>query len=463
MIVTKMALPRRTFLRGVGATLALPLLDAMVPALSALGQSAAKPVRRLGFLYLPNGVAMNHTGTNYWKPIGTGSTFEISPILKPLAPYRDQLLVVSGLSHPQAEAMGAGNGDHTRGTSTWLNGVHPKFTQGADVQAGTTVDQVAAEQFGNETPLPSLELAIDINYLVGNCENGYSCAYLNTVAWRTPTTPLPTENNPRVVFERLFGEGGTPAHRRAQMRRDRSILDAVSEDMTRLQRRLGPADRARATEYFDSVREVERRIQKAEAAANEPDNLAGIGASTLLDQPPSAIPEVFGDHVKLMFDLQWLAYQSDITRVFTFMYGREVGSRTYPEIGITDAHHPLSHHGDRSEQMTKYAKLNTYQTELFAYFVEKLKSTPDGDGTLLDHTLLLYGAGLSDGNIHSHVDLPLTLVGGGGSIKGGRHVAVPLHTPMTNLLVSMLDKAGLRVEKLGDSTGRVELDRLSEV
>jgi hypothetical protein len=305
-------------------------------------------------------------------------------------------------------------------------------------------------------------LAIDINYLVGNCENGYSCAYLNTVAWRTPTTPLPTENNPRVVFERLFGEGGSPAYRRARMRKDRSILDAVSEDMARLQKRLGPDDRARVTEYFDAVREVERRIEKAEVAADQPGNLAGLG-SGLLDQPPAAIPEVFGDHVKLMFDLQWLAYQADITRVFTFMYGREVGSRTYPEIGITDAHHPLSHHGDRAEQMTKYAKLNTYQAQLFAYFVEKLKSTPDGDGSLLDHTLLLYGAGLSDGNIHSHVDLPLTLVGGGASIKGGRHIAVSLHTPMTNLLVTMLDKAGVHVEKLGDSTGRVELETLSGV
>lgn len=463
MIATKKALPRRTFLRGVGATLALPLLDAMVPALSALSQTAARPVRRLGFLYLPNGVAMNHTGTNYWHPKATGAEFELSPILTPLTPYKDQVLVVSGLSHPQAEAMGAGNGDHTRGTSTWLNGVHPKFTQGADVQAGTTVDQVAAEQFGRETALPSLELAIDINYLVGNCENGYSCAYLNTVAWRTPTTPLPTENNPRQVFERLFGEGGSPEQRRAQMRRDRSILDAVSEDMSRLQRRLGPGDRARATEYFDAVREVERRIQKAEWVASDPDNRSGPSPSTLLAQPPAGIPEVFGDHVKLMFDLQWLAYQADITRVFTFMYGREVGSRTYPEIGITDAHHPLSHHGDRAEQMTKYAKLNTYQTDLFAYFVEKMKSTPDGDGSLLDHTLLLYGAGLSDGNTHSHVNLPIAVVGGGRTLKTGRHLQVPLHTPMTNLLVGILDKAGVHVDRLGDSTGRVDLETLSEL
>ena len=464
MIITKKALPRRTFVRGLGAALSLPLLDAMVPALSAFAQSAARPVKRLGFLYLPNGVAMNHTGTNFWRPKGTGADMALSPILSPLEAYRDQMVVVSGLSHHQAEALGAGNGDHTRGTSTWLNGVHPKFTQGADVRAGTTVDQLAAAQFGRETPLPSLELAIDINYLVGNCENGYSCAYLNTVAWRTATTPLPTENNPRIVFERLFGEGGTTESRRAQMRKDRSILDAVSEDMKRLQARLGPGDRARTSEYFDAVREVERRIQKAETATANGEGAVGALSSGLLDQPPAAIPEVFGDHVKLMFDLQWLAYQADITRVFTFMYGREVGSRTYPEIGINDAHHPLSHHGDRAEQMNRYAKLNAYQTELFGYFLNKLRSTPDGDGTLLDHTLLLYGAGLSDGNTHSHVDLPLTIVGGGGGhLKGGRHLTVPLNTPMTNLLVSMLDKAGVQVDKLGDSTGRVELDTLSGI
>ena len=404
---------------------------------------------------------MNHTGTNYWKPKTVGSDFEMSPILSPLSPFRDQMVVVSGLSHPHAEALGDGNGDHARATATWLNGVHPKLTQGADVSAGKTVDQVAAQQFGAETALPSLELSIDVNYLVGNCEDGYACAYLNTPSWRTPTTPLPTENNPRVVFERLFGEGGSPAQRRDQMRNDCSILDAVSDDMAQLQRRLGPGDRARATEYFDSVREVERRIQKAEAAALDPDNSANRLGTTVRDQPPAAIPEVFGDHVKLMFDLQWLAYQSDITRVFTFMFGREVGTRIYPEIDITESHHPLSHHGDRPEQMKKYAKLNTYQAELFAYFLGKLRATPDGDGTLLDHTLLLYGAGLSDPNTHSHVDLPLTLVGG--QLKGGRHLAVPLHTPMTNLLVSMLDKAGVRIDHLGDSTGRLKLETLTGI
>ncbi len=452
MMITKKALPRRTFLRGMGTALALPLLDAMVPALSAQSRTAARPVRRLGFLYLPNGVAMNHTGIDYWKPAGAGRAFEFSPILTPLEPYRERLVAVSGLSHGQAESLGDGNGDHTRSTATWLNGVHPNFTQGADVRAGITADQLAAAEFGQETPLPSIELAVDLNFLVGNCDNGYSCTYLNTLSWRTATTPQPTENNPRAVFERLFGDGGTRAQRLAQIRRDRSILDAVEDDMRRLYRRVGATDRARADEYFDAVREVERRLQKTEASPVEIDSDSG------LERPPVGIPDNFGDHVRLMFDLQWLAYQADITRVFTFMYGREVGSRTYPEIGLAGGHHAMSHHGDRPEALERYARLNTYQTELFRYFVDRLASTPDGDGTLLDHSLLLYGAGMSNPNIHSHNDIPLVLVGGAsGKLRGGRHLAAPLKTPMTNLLVSMLDKSGVRVDRLGDSTGRLGL------
>lgn len=452
MFITKLALPRRTFLRGMGATIALPLLDAMVPAVSAVVKTAANPVRRLGFLYLPNGVAMNHAGVNYWKPSTEGPDFEISPILTPLAPYQKQLVVVSGLSHPQAESMGDGNGDHSRGTATWLSGVHPKWTQGADVRAGTTADQVAAAELGKETPLPSLELCVDLNFLLGHCENGYSCAYMNTISWKTPTTPMPPENNPRVVFERLFGDGGSPAQRLGQMRTDRSILDSVAEDMKQLQQKLGSTDRARADEYFDAVREVERRIQKVEARADEAAPVAGIA------QPPVGIPEQFGDHVRLMLDLQWLAYQADLTRVFTFTFGREVNNRTYPEIGLTEGHHAMSHHGDNPEKMQTYAKLNTYCTELFAGFVEKLHTTPDGDGNLLDHSLILYGAALSNPNIHSHNDIPIALVGGAaGQLKGGRHLAFPLFTPMTNLLVSMLDKVGVEVDRLGDSTGRLPL------
>ena len=325
------------------------------------------------------------------------------------------------------------------------------------MRAGVTADQLAAAEFGKETPLPSLELSVDLNFLVGNCDNGYACTYLNTLSWRTDTTPLPTENNPRAVFERLFGDGGTPAQRSAQVRKDRSILDAVGDDMRRLYSRVGSSDRTRAEEYFDAVREVERRLQKTEEAPVEIDAKSGLGL------PPIGIPDNFGDHVRLMFDLQWLAYQADITRVFTFMYGREVGSRTYPEIGLVGGHHSLSHHGDRRENIERYAKLNTYQVELFQYFLDKLASTPDGDGNLLDHSLLLYGAGMSNPNIHSHHDIPLVLVGGAsGNLEGGRHLVSPLKTPMTNLLMSMLDKSGVPIERLGDSTGRLDLDSAPE-
>jgi Protein of unknown function (DUF1552) len=450
MIVTRLALPRRTFLRGVGTALALPLLDAMVPALTAIGKTAANPVRRLGFVYLANGVAMSATA-NYWRPRGEGKTFELSPILTPLAPFRDQLTVVSGLSQAQAETLGDGNGDHTRGTATWLNGVHPKWTEGADVRAGITADQIAAQAFGRDTVLPSLELGIDPNFVVGSCENGYSCIYMNSLSWRTPTSPLPLENNPRVVFERLFGEGGTPTERLAQMRKTRSILDSVIDEATDLLQRLGAGDRATVSDYFDALREVERRIQKAEANGAE-------SPLPLTERSPAGIPDRFEDHVKLMFDLQWLAYQADLTRVFTFMMGREVCSRTFPELGVSEPHHGLSHHRDDAEQLGKVARINTYQAGLFASFLGRLQSTPEGDGTMLDHSMTLYGAGLSNPNIHSHLDLPLLVAGGGsGQLSGGRHLQYPLNTPMTNLLLSLLDKAGVPAERLGDSTGRIDL------
>ncbi len=451
MIITKMALPRRTFLRGIGATLALPLLDAMVPALTALDQTPAKPVRRLGFVYLANGVAMNDA-VNYWRPKGEGTTFELSQILEPLAPFRNQLVVVSGLTHAQAETLGDGNGDHTRGTATWLNGVHPRWTEGSDVQAGMTVDQIAAQELGKDTPLPSLELGIDPNFVAGSCENGYSCIYMNTLAWRTPTAPLPVENNPRAVFERLFGDGGTPAERVAQRRRTRSVLDSVIDEAARLQQKLGSSDRTRIGDYFDALREVERRIQKTEARGTD------ASLVDLIATPPLGIPDKFPDHVKLMFDLQWLAYRADITRVFTFMMGREVNSRTFPEIGVSEPHHGLSHHRDDAKQIEKLVKVNTYHAKLFSSFVERLASTPDGEGTLLDHAMVLYGAGLSNPNTHSHIDLPLVVVGeGAGRLKGGRHLQYPIGTPMTNLLLSLLDKAGVASEKLGDSTGRLNL------
>jgi len=443
MIIRKLAIPRRTFLRGAGATVALPLLDAMVPALSAQSTTAAAPVRRLGFVYIPNGAVMQQ-----WTPAETGSGFALSPILQPLAPYKDQLTVVTGLAHGQAEPLGDGNGEHSRASATWLNGVHPKQTEGADVQAGMTADQIAAAGLGQDTPLPSLELAIDLDGLVGNCENGYSCVYLNTVAWRSATTPLPMENNPRVVFERLFGDGGTTEQRVAEMRRDRSILDSVTDDLAALEREVGGGDRARIDQYLDSVRALERRIQLAEAqsaTAELPD----------LDRPVG-IPGTYEDHVKLMFDLLALAYQADLTRVFTFMLGRELGGRTYPHLGVPDPHHGLSHHRNDPEKLDKLARINTYHMGLFAHFLENLQSTADGDGSLLDHSMVMYGGGLGDSNDHAHFDLPELVVGGGaGRLRGGRHLRYPKDTPVNNLLVSMLDKAGLPAERFGDATGQI--------
>jgi hypothetical protein len=444
MIIKKLSLPRRTFLRGVGATMALPLLDAMVPALSALSTTAAAPVRRLGFVYIPNGAVMQQ-----WTPAETGRGFALSPILQPLAPYKDHLTVLTGLAHGQAEPLGDGNGEHSRASATWLNGVHPKQTEGADVQAGMTADQIAAATLGRDTPLPSLELAIDLDGLVGNCENGYSCVYLNTVAWRSSTTPLPMENNPRVVFERLFGDGGTPEQRVAEMRRDRSILDSVTDDLAALERAVGSGDRARLDQYLDSVRALERRIQLAEAQgadAELPD----------LDRPVG-IPGTYEDHVKLMFDLLALAYQADITRVFTFMLGRELGGRTYPHLGVPDPHHGLSHHRNDPEKLDKLARINTYHMGLFAHFLESLQSTEDGDGSLLDHSMVMYGGGLGDSNDHAHFDLPELVVGGGsGRLRGGRHLRYPKDTPVNNLLVSMLGKSGLPAERFGDATGQIK-------
>ena len=439
MMITKLSLPRRTFLRGMGAAVALPLLDAMVPALSA----ATTPVKRLGFIYLPNGAVMQS-----WTPKGEG-TLELSTTLSPLEPYKDQTVVLSRLAHGQAEPLGDGNGEHSRASSVWLNGVHPKHTEGADVQAGITADQIAAAEFGKQTPLPSLELAIDLDFLVGNCENGYSCAYMNTVSWRTPTTPLPMENNPRVVFERLFGDGGTREQRLAEMRTDHSILDSVTDDLAHLERDLGGGDRQRLDQYLDAVRAIERRIQLSEAQgadAELPENLAR----------PAGIPESYEEHVRLMYDLLSLAFQADLTRVFTFMVGRELGGRPYPQIGVPDPHHGISHHRNDPEKLAKLTKINTHHVGLFTHFLERLQSTPDGDGSLLDSSLVLYGAGLGDSNDHLHYDLPVAVVGGkGAGWRGGRHLRYPKDTPMTNLLISMLDKVGLPAEQFGDSTGRL--------
>ena len=448
MIIRKIALPRRTFLRGMGTVLGLPLLDAMVPALSAMVPPEAA-TRRIGFIYMPNGVAKNST-IDYWTPASEGKDFELSQILAPLEPFRDRMVVVSGLDQNQAETGNDGaSGDHTRGTSSWLTGVYPKRTEGADVRNAVSADQIAVSVLGKDTALPSLELAIDLNFLAGQCENSYSCVYLNTLAWTSPTTPLPTENNPRIVFERLFGDGGNAERRAAQARQNQSILDSVLDDLHRVERRLGPSDRTRVTEYVDAVREVERRIQGAEGRTET--------ELPTLDRP-KGIPERFDEHVKLMYELQWLAFRADLTRVVTFMLGRELNFRTYPEIGVTEGHHGLSHHQDRPEQIAKYAKVGVYQAQLFAGFLEKLQSTSERDGTLFDHSLFLYGAGLSNPNTHAHTDLPLLVVGGRDSrIEGNRHLVFRGQKPMTNLLLSLLDRVGVHADTLGDSNGRIEL------
>jgi hypothetical protein len=452
MFITKMALPRRTFLRGLGVTVALPLLDAMVPALSALGQTAARPVRRLGFVYTPNGATMSA-----WTPAGDDTSLDtLSSTLSPLAPFRDQVIVPTGLSQKMAESMGDGNGEHSRGQTVWLSGVHPKRTEGTDVQAGVTVDQIAAKAISADARLLSLEMALEQNYLVGNCDNGYSCVYWNTISWRTPTTPLPMEVNPRVVFERMFGDGGTPEQRLTQVREDRSILDSVKDSIASLQRRLGAGDRAKVAEYLDAMREIERRIQVAEKQSGE----------SLVELPdrPIGVPESYDAHATLMFDLAALAFQADVTRVFTLLLGREQTNRPYPFIGVPEAHHAISHHQNDPVKLEKCAKVNQYHIQLLANFAGKLRSMQDGDGTLLDHSMILQGSGISNSDQHSHIDLPLVLVGGGaGNLRGGRHLKFAKDTPMNNLLVSLLEKVGVPVETLGDATGRVALEPLAGV
>ena len=452
MFITRKSLPRRTVLRGMGATLALPLLDAMAPALTA----AARPVRRAGFVYVPNGAVIDEAahGVDAWSPRGAGADFELSPILKPLAPVRDRLVVLSGLDHPMARSMGDGAGDHARGTATWLTGVHPKKTEGIDVRAGTTVDQFVAAEFGRHTRLPSLEISLESPERVGNCEVGYSCQYLYTISWRTPTTPLPMENNPRVVFERLFGEGGTAAERLAESRRDRSILDWVRGDVADLRRELGAADRLRVSEYLDGVREVERRIQMGERDGDTP--------ALPLPPRPMGIPDGFEDHIQLMYDLLALAWQADVTRVGAFQISYETSSRTYPQIGVANSHHSLSHHAQNEENIAKLIRINTYHVEMLAYFLEKLRATPDGDGTLLDNALVLYGGSMSDGNDHSHYPLPCLLAGGAaGRLRGGRHLRYADRPAMTRALLNVLDLMGVPADEFSDATG--ENARLADV
>ena len=450
MFITKTALPRRTFLRGMGVALGLPLLDAMVPAASALANTAAKPVRRLGFVYIPNGAVMTH-----WQPAGDGRLEELSPTLSPLAPFQDQVIVPIGLSQKQAEALGDGNGEHSRAGTVWLSGVHPKETEGADVRNGITADQIAAQHIGGDTPLRSLELAMEQTYLIGNCDNGYSCVYTNSISWRTATTPNPHETNPRIVFQRMFGDGGSPEERLAQVQEDRSILDWVTADIAHLQKKLGPSDRSSVNEYLDSVREVERRLQVAERQGRE-------SVLELPDRPVGA-PESYDEHARLMFDLVALAFRADITRVFVLTLGKEQTNRAYPELGVNGAHHAVSHHQHDPLKFEQGHKINQYHIGLTAHFLKALKATPDGDGNLLDHSLVLHGGGISDANEHSHIDLPLVLVGGAGGVKGGKILRHSKDTPMNNLLLAMLERAGVHTDKFGDATGRLPLEPLSGV
>ena len=441
MFITKKSLPRRTFLRGMGATLALPLLDSMIPARTLLAQTAAKPLARLGFVYVPHGAIMDK-----WTPASVGAGFEYTPILKPLEPFRDYVNVVSGLGHKAADTTAV----HSLSPTTWLSGVRPKATQGVDAFAGVTADQIAAQSIGQDNPLPSMELATeDHSGLIGSCDRDYGCIYMNTLSWRTPETPLPMEINPRKVFERMFGQGGSPSERLARIQEDRSILDAITKEAAALQLQLGPSDRQTMNQYLENVREIERRIQRAEKSQGE--------ADLQLPARPAGVPFDFEEHVALMYELMALSYQANITRVITFMVSREVSNRTYTQVGVTDGHHAISHHQNRAEKMAKNVLIQTFNVNQFKGFIEKLKQLPDGDGSLLDHTLLLYGSNMSNSNAHDHYPLPNLVVGGAaGKMKGGRHLKYADHTPMTNLLVTMLDKVGVKQESLGDSTGTLE-------
>ena len=441
MIVTRKAIPRRTVLRGIGASLALPFLDSMAPAFAAIRKSAANPVRRFGVVYVPNGMAMRH-----FTPATEGEGFEISRILKPVEQFADQMHVLTGLNGVPSNA-----GVHASAATRFLTGVTPARTE-SDLQAGVSVDQLIARSFEQHTQLASLELALDSRDVSGSCDVGFSCTYTNTIAWRSETTPLPGENNPRAVFERLFGDAGTTdtAVRMAQIRKERSILDSVTDKIDALQQGLGPNDRIRVDEYLEAVRDIERRIQKAEEQSDR--ELPEV------DQP-AGVPATYEEHAKLMFDLMLLAYQTDLTRVSTYMLAREISGRTYPEIGVPHSHHPTSHHRNDPTLYEKIAKVNEFHIGLFGYFLEKARATPDGDGNLLDHMMLLYGAGMSDSNAHDNKGLPMVLVGGGsGTLKpGSRHLVYKDKTPATNLHLTILDKMGVPVDKIADSTGPLDL------
>jgi hypothetical protein len=444
MFLTRRALPRRTFLRAIGTTIALPFLDAMAPALSA---RAIAPIRRLGFVYIANGVIQN-----LWNPAATGRSFDLPPTLQPFANVRDQITVLSGLSHLQADTFGDGTGDHPRASAVWLTGVHAydRAQPGVEVKLTTTADQIAARAIGKTSRIPSLELSVDYP-TQGSCDSG-DCFYVNTVSWRNETTPNPAETHPRILFERLFGDGGSQSARQARMRTAGSILDSVREEANRVASSLGRGDRNKLTEYLDSVREVEQRIDNAEAQPVDVE----------LPERPTDIPESFDAHTRLMFDLQALAFQADITRVFSLVMSRELSPRTFASIGVPEQHHAVSHHRNDPELIAKKARIDVYQAQLLAYFLEKLQSVREGDATLLEQSMILFGGGMGDGNLHRHSDLPTLMAGSlGGRIKAGRHLSYKLDTPMSNLLLTILDAVDVPLEKLGDSTGRLPLEPLS--
>jgi len=446
MMIFKKAIPRRSFLRGGGAALALPLLDAMVPAFASAAET--KPALRMAFVYVPLG-----TIRNKWVPTTEGPSYELTPSLQPLAPFRDKVLVLSGLDNRQSMARpGEGGAHHTRASATFLTGVHPKATDGIDMRAGISADQIAAKEMGKKTQFASLELSLDPPFNAGVCEPGFTCAYLNTLCWRTPTTPLPMEDKPRALFERLFGDSQTTdkTAREARNKENSSILDFVNETTASFTKDLGGKDRAKLTEYLDAVRDIERRIQIAEQQSSR--------ELPTIEQPATGYPAMYQDYARLMIDLQVVALQADMTRVITFMLAHELSNRSYREIGIPDGHHGLSHHRGDPGQIAKIVKLNGFHVQQLAYYMERLRATSDGDGNLLDHSMILYGSGIADGNLHTNEDIPVLLVGGAnGQIKGGRHIRYPKGTPIANLYVSMLDMMGVRVDKFGDSVGELNV------
>ena len=448
MVITKKCLSRRTMLRGLGASIALPLLDGMVPAFAAIRNTAARPVKRLGAVYVPNGMSMAR-----WLPPSEGA-LEMTPILSPLVPVQDQLLVLSGMANKEAkQRLDEGDGDHSRCQAAYLTGAHAVKASGTNstLEVGVSMDQLAARELRDDTQLASLELSLEANELVGQCEDGYGCAYSATIAWRDANTPLPMQTDPRAVFEHLFGavDSTEPAARARALRRDRSILDSVNAEITDLRRQLGRGDRSKLAGYLDAVRDIERRIQIAESQGDR-------GLPELAQ--PAGIPGDFEEYADLMFDLLLVAWQADLTRVGTFLVGREKSVRTYPEIGVAEPHHPVSHHRQREEQLAKLAKINTFHMRIFGRFLEKMRATADGDGTLLDQALVVYGAGMGNSNAHDPLDLPIVVAGGGGgTLEGGRHVRLPEGTPLANMHLTLLEKMGIPAERLGDSTGELPI------